>query len=131
MQRWIVAGLTGLWGMAVMAAILKTTRDADFWRFELAALGGAALAGAVLAPLFARGRPEVSAVAAVLATVLGAGIAGAGFAIAQGMHNGLQGVALGPALVLSSIVQDLWVFAVWLLGGVALHLTASRLAAIP
>jgi hypothetical protein len=120
MKRAILTLISGLWG----GATLLTMTNGDSPDLILPACMGAALAGALTAPLFGKAHPLWALIAAILATTLGASLAGA----YPGWPRDLPlGIAFGPLAVWAGITQTPLSLVVWLLGAVAMRLIGYSL----
>jgi hypothetical protein len=122
MKRLWISLATGLWGGTTMLAMMGI-RHPDL-SMAMAATLGAAVAGAILAPLFCRAHLFWTILAVVLATSLGAALAGG---LVAGLSDLRMGLVMAPALVWSTLLQEPLVLAVWLAGAIALHGTARSL----
>ena len=120
MKRAILSLISCLWG----GATLLTLTNFDSPDLILAACIGAALAGALTAPLFAKEHPIWAPLAAGLATTLGASLAGA----YTGWPDDIPlGLVFGPLIVWAGITRTPVSLQVWLLGAVALRQVAYSL----
>ena len=127
MQRIILAILTGLWGTAVVAAILFPS-PIEPW-LPSSALFGATAAGYLLAPLLTKPGLLWPIAAAVLLTTLGASLAGgAALFLAVGPDLLWTGLVMGPLAVWSAIAQSPAVLLTWTAGALTLTLAGRRLS---
>lgn len=124
MKSLIMAGVTGLWGLAVMLAVDPAPAPLA------AAFGGAVMAGLVCARLFLRGRALWSVLAALLACTLGAAFGGFGLALADGGINPFWAALIGVAFVASALWQVPLALAIWLAGAGTVDRLARRLGRI-
>ena len=127
MKSLIMAGVTGLWGLAVMLAVDPANpAPAPL----AAAFGGAVMAGLVCARLFLRGRALWSVLAALLASTLGAAFGGFGLVLADGGINPFWAALIGVAFVASALWQVPLALAIWLAGAGTVDRLARRLGRI-
>ena len=124
MKSLIMAGVTGLWGLAVMLAVDPAPAPLA------AAFGGAVMAGLVCARLFLRGRALWSVLAALLASTLGAAFGGFGLVLADGGINPFWAALIGVAFVASALWQVPLALAIWLAGAGTVDRLARRLGRI-
>lgn len=122
MKRVMMSLLTGLWGGATMWA-LSAEPGLDS-ALILPAAVAATCGGALTAPLFGRPRRLWAFAAPLLATTLGAALAGAYVGFPQDIALGL---AFGPLLVWACIAQNPVVAGVWLIGAFTLRRAAYSL----
>ena len=122
MKRAILPLLIGLWGGATMLAMSGLNgRIPDLTLF---ASIGAAFAGLLTAPLFAKEHRLWAFIAPVLATTLGASLAGAYVGWPGDIPLGL---AFGPVMVWAHIAQNPLILLLWLAGAIAVRRTACYL----
>ena len=120
MNRAILSLMSGLWG----GTTLLTLTEGDSLDLLWPACIGAALAGALTAPLFGKAHPLWSLIAAILATTLGASMAGAYVGWPRDIP---LGIGFGPLVVWAGIAQKPLGLLVWLLGAIVMRLAAYSL----
>ncbi len=124
-HRLAAAALIGTSGTLVMLAMLWPRWHQD-WPFLIAATLGASLSGWCLADCFGKGRGlGLFLVGAVVATLLGAALAGLGLGLIFGA--GLEGMMIGPAAVGQALITQPHVLITWGLCMAASQLVLSAL----